>query len=76
MADAHGCRADAVGRYVEDFHLDTLSRLFIVMQQTVAEWLRVRWTDLHFAEGDTAMFLLISGLVLLLTTRFARGRRG
>ena len=52
--------------------MDTLSRLFIVMQQTVAEWLRVRWTDLHFAEGDTAMFLLIVLLALSLFTALAR----
>jgi hypothetical protein len=52
--------------------LDTLRRLFIVIQETVAEWLRVRWSDLHFAEQNTAIFLLIVLFAIALVTLFLR----
>jgi hypothetical protein len=52
--------------------LDTLRRLFIVIQETVGEWLRVPWGDLHFAQRDTAIFLLIVLFAVSLLTAFAR----
>jgi hypothetical protein len=53
--------------------LDTLSRVLIVIQETVAEWLRVRWSDLHFPQKDTAIFLLIVLFAVSLLTVLARG---
>jgi hypothetical protein len=64
--------AISIGGDVEDFHLDTLNRLFIVIQETVAEWMRVSWNDLHFAQRDTAMFLLIVLFAVSLLTALAR----
>jgi VWA domain-containing protein len=39
--------------------VETLNRLLIVLQQTMDEWKRVRWSELHFAQRDTAVFLLV-----------------
>jgi hypothetical protein len=52
--------------------LDTLNRLLIVIQETLAEWMRVQWNDLYFAQKDTAIFLLIVLFGISLLTVFAR----
>ncbi len=52
--------------------MDTLNRLLIITRRTMAEWFRVRWSDLNFAQGDTAFSLLIVLLALSLFTVLAR----
>lgn len=52
--------------------MDTLNRLLIVIRETIAEWLRVRWSDLHFAQVETALSLLVVLLAISLFTVLAR----
>ena len=60
--------------------MDTLSRLLIVIQGTWAEWLRVPWSDLHFAEAGVALFLLVvlfaSSLFMVLARRLWSRKAG
>ena len=60
--------------------MDTLSALFIVVQRTLVEWWRVRWSDLHFAEADAALLLMLGLLAIsamaLLTRRLWRRTAG
>jgi len=53
----------------------TLSRLFIVMRGTLAEWLRVRWNELQFPEARTALLVIVVLLALSLLTLLARRLR-
>jgi len=46
--------------------VETLNRLLIVIRETMDEWLRVRWSDLHFAQKETAVFLLVVLLAISL----------
>ena len=52
--------------------MDTLSALLIVIQRTFVEWLRVRWSDLRFAQADAALFLVVLLLAISLLTLLAR----
>ena len=60
--------------------MDTLSALLIVVQRTLVEWWRVRWSDLHFAEADAALLLMLGLLAVstmaLLTRRLWRRTAG
>ena len=59
----------------------SLTDLSIVVQRTLAEWLRVRWRDLHFTAADTALLVLIVLVALAVlmavvrSVRFTNGRR-
>lgn len=53
--------------------MDTLSRLLIVIRGTLAEWRRVRWSDLHFAEAGTALVVLV--VLLAISLLMVLGRR-
>ena len=55
--------------------METLNRLLIVIRETMDEWLRVRWSDLHFAEKETAVFLLVILLAISVFTVVARRLR-
>jgi hypothetical protein len=52
--------------------VDTLNRLLIVIRETLAEWLRVPWNELHFAEMETALFLLVVLLAISVFMVIAR----
>ena len=52
--------------------MDTVNRLLIVIRQTMDEWLRVRWSEIHFTQEDTALFLLIVLLAISVFTLLAR----
>ena len=39
--------------------MDALNRVFIVIRETLAEWLSVPWNALHFAHKNTAVFLVV-----------------
>ena len=52
--------------------METLNRLLIVIRETMDEWLRVRWSDLHFAQADAAIYLLVVLLAISLLTVLAR----
>ena len=52
--------------------MDALNRLLIITRETLAEWMRVRWSDLSFAQEDTAFSLLVVLLALSLFTVVAR----
>lgn len=52
--------------------MDTLNRVLIVIRETIAEWLRLRWSDLTFTETQTAIFLLVTLLAISLFTVLAR----
>ena len=52
--------------------MDTLNRLLIVIRETIDEWLRVRWSDVHFAQAETALVLLVVLLAISLFTVLAR----
>ena len=51
-----------------------LKEILIAMQGTLTEWWRVRWSDLQFAEGETAVLVLVVlvalALVILLAQTF------
>jgi Ca-activated chloride channel family protein len=53
----------------------TLNDLLIVVRRTLAEWTRVRWTDLQFTAADTTLLVLIVLLAAAVLTAVARGVR-
>jgi F0F1-type ATP synthase membrane subunit a len=58
--------------------VETLNRLLIVIRETMDEWLRVRWSDVQFAQKDTAVFMLIVLLaisVFMVVARRLRARK-
>ena len=55
--------------------MERLNRLLIVIRETMDEWLRVRWNDLHFAEKETAVFLLVILLAISVFMVVARRLR-
>lgn len=55
-----------------------LNDLLIVLRRTLAEWLRVRWSDLHFSAADTTLLVLVVLLataVLMVVARSVRSPR-
>ena len=52
--------------------MDALNRLLLIIRETMAEWLRLRWSDLNFTEAEAAIFLLIALLAISLFTVLAR----
>lgn len=52
--------------------MDTLTRLLILIRETLEEWLRVRWSDMHFAQADTAVYLLAIWCAISLLAVLAR----
>jgi Ca-activated chloride channel family protein len=55
-----------------------LTDLLIVIRRTLAEWLRVRWSDLHFTAADTALLVLVvllAAAVLMIAARSVRSSR-
>ena len=52
-----------------------LTDLLIVIRRTLAEWTRVRWTDLHFTAADTTLLVLIVLLATALLMAVARSAR-
>jgi len=52
-----------------------LKEILIVIQRALAEWWRVRWNDLHFAEAQTALLLLGVLLAITLVLLLARNLR-
>jgi hypothetical protein len=50
----------------------TLRGLLIALRGTLAEWFRLRWTDLQFAEARTAFFTVVVLLALSLLMLTAR----
>ena len=46
--------------------------LLIAIRTTLAEWLRLRWNDLQFAEAQTALFVFVFLLALSLLMLLAR----
>lgn len=55
-----------------------LTDLLIVVRSTLAEWLRVRWSDLHFAAAPTTALVLVvvvSVAVLMMLAREMRRRQ-
>ena len=52
--------------------MDTLSRLLLIIQQTLAEWQRVRWADLQLTEAPSAVFVLIVLAAIAVLTLLAR----
>jgi VWA domain-containing protein len=58
--------------------VETLNRLLIVIRETLDEWLRVRWSELYFAEKEAAVFLLVVLLaisVFMVAARRLRSRK-
>jgi hypothetical protein len=58
--------------------VETLNRLLIVIRETLNEWLRVRWSDMYFAQKDAAVFLLVVLLaisVFMVAARRLRSRK-
>jgi Ca-activated chloride channel family protein len=56
-----------------------LTDLLIVVRRTLAEWMRVRWSDLQFPAADTTLLVLIVLLataVLMAIARSVRSPRG
>jgi len=60
--------------------MGTLRDLVIALRGTLAEWLRLRWTDLQFTEAGTAFFMVVVvlalSLLLLTSRRLWSGRAG
>ncbi|MGH9257727.1 MAG: vWA domain-containing protein [Vicinamibacterales bacterium] len=55
-----------------------LTDLPIVIRRTLDEWLRVRWSDLHFTAADTTLLVLIvllAAAVLMVLARSVRSTR-
>ena len=55
-----------------------LSDLLIVVRRALAEWLRLRWDDLHFTEARTALLVvvvLLASSFLVLLARAARPKK-
>jgi Ca-activated chloride channel homolog len=55
-----------------------MGELVITVRETIDEWLRVRWTDLQFAETRTALLVfsvLLAAAAIALVVRGARARR-
>jgi Ca-activated chloride channel family protein len=52
-----------------------LKEILIAIQGALAEWWRVRWNDLHFAEAQTALLLLVVLLAMTLVLLLARNLR-
>ena len=55
-----------------------MNELLLTVRQTIDEWLRLRWSDLQFAETRNALllFLALGGVaVVALLFRHARTRR-
>lgn len=52
-----------------------LRDLAVGVRTTLAEWLRLRWSDLHFAQGGTTLLVLAVLLALSLLVLLARGLR-
>lgn len=50
-----------------------LTELVILLRSTLAEWVRLRWTDLQFAEAGAALFAFSVLGALSLLTLLARG---
>lgn len=56
-----------------------MREVFITVQSTLGEWMRVRWTDLQFGQARTAMLVfvvLLAASLLALVARSARRSRG
>ena len=52
--------------------MDTLNRLFILIRETLAEWLRVPWDDLRFAHQDTALSVVAVLIAISVATVLVR----
>lgn len=52
-----------------------LNDLSIVIQRTIAEWLRVRWRDLSFTAVDTTLLVLFTLVALAVLTAIVRSIR-
>lgn len=52
-----------------------LSDLVGVIRGTLADWARVRWTDLHFTQSATAVLALVVLVAIAALTLLARGLR-
>jgi len=52
-----------------------LNDLLIVIRRTLAEWVRVRWSDLQFPGADTTLLVLIVLLATAVLMAIARGVR-
>ena len=53
----------------------TLRDLLIVIRSTLAEWLRLRWSDLQFAEGPNALLVFVVLFAIALLMVLARRLR-
>ena len=52
-----------------------LTDLLIVVRRTLDEWVRIRWSDLHFTAADTALLVLIVLLATAVLMAIARSIR-
>ena len=52
--------------------MDTVNRIVLLIRSTMAEWLRVRWNDVHFAQAETAFLVLVALLAISVFMVLAR----
>jgi Ca-activated chloride channel family protein len=52
-----------------------LTDLLIVVRRTLDEWVRIRWSDLHFTAADTALLVLVVLLATAVLMAIARSIR-
>ena len=67
-------RTGKVGRRRRD-RMARLTDLLIVVRRTLDEWVRIRWSDLHFTAADTALLVLIVLLATAVLMAIARSIR-
>ena len=53
----------------------TLRDVLVGLRGTLAEWLRLRWTDLHFSQARTTLLVFAVLLAISLLMLLARGLR-
>jgi VWA domain-containing protein len=75
MADPHGGRVGEVGRQTGSRGVITLRDVVVGVRGTLAEWLRLRWNDLHFTQARTTLLVFAVLLAISLLMLLARGLR-
>jgi hypothetical protein len=75
MADPHGGRVGEVGRQTGSRRVITLRDVVVGIRGTLAEWLRLRWNDLHFTQARTTLLMFAVLLAISLLMLLARGLR-
>jgi hypothetical protein len=75
MAGPHGGRVGEVGRQTGSHRVITLRDVLVGVRGTLAEWLRLRWSDLHFSQARTTLLVFAVLLAISLLMLLARGLR-